>query len=76
MWAQDDVGFALERVLSQHGLNAKAIQSRGNTSVLVRPAWNNPVLFKPLLDNGFNSLIIPMVNSVHADSITQRRKYD
>ena len=50
----------LRSVLSQ----AQAIQSRGNTSVLVRPAWNNPVLFKPLLDNGFNSLIIPMVNSV------------
>jgi len=46
-------------VLSQ----AQAIESRGNTSVLVRPAWNDPVFFKPLLDNGFNSFIIPMVNT-------------
>jgi len=47
-------------VLSQ----AQAIESKGNTSVLVRPAWNDPVLFKPLLDNGFNSIIVPMVNNV------------
>lgn len=46
-------------VLSQ----AQAIESRGNSQVLVRPAWNDPVLIKPLLDNGFNSFIIPMVNN-------------
>jgi len=46
-------------VLSQ----AQAIESRGNSHVIVRPAWNDPVLIKPLLDHGFNSLIIPMVNN-------------
>jgi 4-hydroxy-2-oxoheptanedioate aldolase len=46
-------------VLSQ----AQAIESRGNSHVLVRPAWNDPVLINPLLDNGFNSFIIPMVNN-------------
>jgi len=49
----------IKSVLSQ----TQAIESRGKTSVIVRPAWNDPVLIKPLLDNGLNSLIIPMVNT-------------
>ena len=52
-------GNTINSVLSQ----TQAIESRGKTSVLVRPAWNDPVLIKPLLDSGLNSLIIPMVNT-------------
>ena len=46
-------------VLSQ----AQAIQAKNNSEVLVRPPWNDPVKIKPLLDYGFNSLVIPMVNN-------------
>lgn len=49
----------LNNVISQ----AQAIESKGNSSVIVRPAWNDPILIKPLLDYGFNSLIVPMVNT-------------
>jgi len=58
-WITLDVEHSVNNyrsVLSQ----AQAIESRGRTSVLARPAWNDPVLFKPLLDNRFNSFIIPM----------------
>ena len=47
-------------VLSQ----AQAIQAKNKSEVLVRPSWNDPVKIKPLLDYGFNSLVIPMVNNV------------
>jgi len=50
----------VKSVMSQ----AQAIESRGNTQVIVRPAWNDPILIKPLLDYGFNSFIIPMVNNL------------
>jgi 4-hydroxy-2-oxoheptanedioate aldolase len=46
-------------VLSQ----AQAIQAKNKSEVLVRPPWNDPVKIKPLLDYGFNSLVIPMVNN-------------
>ena len=47
-------------VLSQ----AQAIEAKNKSEVLVRPSWNDPVKIKPLLDCGFNSLVIPMVNNV------------
>jgi len=50
----------VKSVLSQ----AQAIESQGNSHVIVRPAWNDPVLIKPLLDYGFNSFIVPMVNNI------------
>ena len=46
-------------VLSQ----AQAIQAKNKSEVLVRPPWNDPIKIKPLLDYGFNSLVIPMVNN-------------
>lgn len=46
-------------VLSQ----AQAIQAKNKSEILVRPPWNDPVKIKPLLDYGFNSLVIPMVNN-------------
>lgn len=35
----------------------------GTTTPVVRPAWNDPVLVKPLLDMGAYSLLFPMVQS-------------
>ena len=49
----------VQSVVSQ----SQAIQSKNKSEVLVRPAWNDPVKIKPLLDYGFNSLVIPMVNN-------------
>ena len=33
------------------------------TSAVVRPAWNDPVLFKRLLDSGVQSLLVPFVQN-------------
>ena len=49
----------VKSVLSQ----SQAIQAKNKSEVLVRPAWNDPIKIKPLLDYGFNSLVIPMVNN-------------
>jgi len=35
----------------------------GKASPIVRPAWNNPVLIKRLLDSGAQSLLIPFVQN-------------
>lgn len=37
--------------------------SSGSASPIVRPAWNDPVLIKRLLDSGVNSLLIPFVQN-------------
>jgi len=49
----------VKSVLSQ----SQAIQAKNKSDVVVRPQWNDPVKIKPLLDYGFNSLIIPMINT-------------
>ena len=49
----------VKSVLSQ----SQAIQAKNISDVVVRPQWNDPVKIKPLLDYGFNSLIIPMINT-------------
>ncbi|NND81805.1 MAG: 4-hydroxy-2-oxo-heptane-1,7-dioate aldolase [Gammaproteobacteria bacterium] len=36
----------------------------GSSTVLVRPAWNDPVLVKGLLDLGVQGLLFPMIQSV------------
>ena len=38
--------------------------SLGTASPVVRPAWNDPVLFKRLLDVGAQTLLVPYVQSV------------
>src|SRR5437588_6772531 len=35
----------------------------GSASAVVRPAWNDPVLFKRLLDVGVQTLLVPFVQS-------------
>jgi 4-hydroxy-2-oxoheptanedioate aldolase len=35
----------------------------GSASAVVRPAWNDPVLFKRLLDVGVQSLVVPFVQN-------------
>src|SRR5262245_50167627 len=35
----------------------------GSASVVVRPAWNDPVIFKRLLDAGVQSLLVPYVQN-------------
>ncbi len=40
----------------------RAIEGSGTTPI-VRPAWNDPVLFKRLLDLGAQSLLVPYVQS-------------
>ena len=40
----------------------RAMEGSGTTSI-VRPAWNDPVLFKRLLDLGTQSLLVPYVQS-------------
>jgi 4-hydroxy-2-oxoheptanedioate aldolase len=37
--------------------------SRGTTSAIVRPAWNDPVLIKRVLDIGAQSVLIPFVQN-------------
>ena len=41
----------------------QAIESKGKSSVLVRIPWNDPLSVKLLLDYGFNTLIVPMINN-------------
>src|SRR5580765_1027546 len=36
---------------------------RGTASAVVRPAWNDPVRFKRLLDIGVQSFLVPMVQN-------------
>jgi 4-hydroxy-2-oxoheptanedioate aldolase len=40
----------------------QAMQASG-TAAVVRPAWNDPVLFKRLLDVGVQSLVVPFVQN-------------
>ena len=40
----------------------------GSTSALVRPAWNDPVLFKRLLDVGAQTLLVPFVQNAEEAS--------
>ena len=49
----------VKNVVSQ----SQAIESRGKSSVLIRIPWNDPLSIKLLLDYGFNSLIVPMINN-------------
>ena len=41
----------------------QAIESKGKSSVLVRIPWTDPLSVKLLLDYGFNTLIVPMINN-------------
>ncbi len=38
--------------------------ARGTAAPIVRPAWNDPVLFKRILDIGAQSVLVPFVQSV------------
>ena len=50
--------FSLETV------QAHAMATRGTgTAALVRVAWNDPVLIKPVLDIGVDGIIVPMVKT-------------
>ena len=47
-----------------------------NTTTLVRPAWNDPVLIKQALDIGAQGLVIPMIQSIeHAKQAISAIRY-
>jgi 2-keto-3-deoxy-L-rhamnonate aldolase RhmA len=49
---------------------------RGGTPAIVRPAWNDPVLIKQVLDLGAEGILVPMVNSgPEAERAVQAAKY-
>ncbi|WP_440912061.1 HpcH/HpaI aldolase family protein [Candidatus Pelagibacter sp.] len=41
----------------------QAIESKGQSAVLIRIPWNDPSYVKQLLDCGLNTLIVPMINN-------------
>ena len=48
----------------------------GTASAIVRPAWNDPVLFKRLLDIGAQSLLVPFVqNAQEAEKAVAATRY-
>ncbi len=48
----------------------------GNASVIVRPAWNDPVLIKRILDIGAQSLVVPFVqNAEEAKAAVAATRY-
>ena len=48
----------------------------GTTSVMVRPAWNDPVLIKRILDIGAQTIIVPFVqNAEEAKSAVAATRY-
>ena len=48
----------------------------GNVSIIVRPAWNDPVLIKRILDIGAQSLVIPFVqNAEEAKAAVAATRY-
>jgi 4-hydroxy-2-oxoheptanedioate aldolase len=60
-WVLLDTEHAPNDVTSVHQ-QLQAMQSSA-TAAVVRPAWNDPVLFKRLLDIGVQSLLVPFVQS-------------
>lgn len=60
-WALIDMEHSPNDVRSVlHQLQALEV---GNTTAIVRPAWNDPVLVKRLLDIGAPGLLFPMIQS-------------
>lgn len=59
------------------GLLSQLQAIRGGTaSAIVRPAWNDPVLFKRILDIGAQSLLVPYVqNAAEAASAVAATRY-
>jgi 2-keto-3-deoxy-L-rhamnonate aldolase RhmA len=56
---------AEHNALSLETLQAHLIATRGtDTAALVRVAWNDPVLIKPVLDIGADGVIVPLVRTV------------
>jgi len=61
-WVLLDTEHAPNDVTSVHR-HLQAMQGSG-ASAVVRPYWNDAVLFKRLLDIGVQSLVVPFVQSV------------
>ena len=52
------------------------MSQRGGTPAIVRPAWNDPVMIKQVLDLGAEGVLVPMVNSgPEAERAVQAAKY-
>ena len=60
-WLLLDIEHAPNDVATVHR-QLQAMQSSA-TSAVVRPAWNDPVMFKRLLDLGVQSLLVPFVQN-------------
>jgi len=60
-WLLLDIEHAPNDVSTVHR-QLQAIQGSA-TSAVVRPAWNDPVVFKRLLDIGVQSLVVPFVQN-------------
>ncbi len=81
--AVSDSGFDWILLDTEHspnelpGLLSQLQAIRGGTaSAVVRPAWNDPVLFKRILDIGAQSLLVPYVqNAAEAASAVAATRY-
>ena len=81
--AVSDSGFDWLLLDTEHspnelpGLLSQLQAIRGGTaSAIVRPAWNDPVLFKRILDIGAQSLLVPYVqNAAEAASAVAATRY-
>jgi 4-hydroxy-2-oxoheptanedioate aldolase len=60
-WVLFDTEHAPSDLLLVHQ-QLQAVQGSA-TSAVVRPAWNDPVLFKRLLDSGAQSFVVPFVQN-------------
>jgi 4-hydroxy-2-oxoheptanedioate aldolase len=63
-WLLIDTEHAPNELTMVHRqLQAVAAAGEGAASAVVRPAWNDPVLFKRLLDVGVQSFLVPYVQN-------------